>query len=151
MDPLDLCLLTKVRFDDTFFFELGLSDGENGIVGGMGNVQAFAAEEFFRLFFRPRIVDRRLDPRPADEGAGADVAALLVGSLEKGTEHSIDVGRVGLGTLLTVLRACGASESAGHVWYKPEPLLTLGSKRHVPPTRLQEMRTVLRGRCSGYH
>jgi hypothetical protein len=35
---------------------------------------------------------------------------------------------VGFGTLLTVLRACGASESAGHVWYEPEPLLIFAAK-----------------------
>ena len=33
-----------------------------------------------------------------------------------------------MATLLTVLRACGASESAGHVWYKPEPLLIFAAK-----------------------
>ena len=83
-------------------------------------------EEFFRLFRRPLILDHTI--RPADERAGADVAELLVGSSEKRTEQSIDVGQVGFGTLLTVLRACGASESAGHVWYEPEPLLIFASK-----------------------
>jgi hypothetical protein len=38
--------LTKVRFDGTFYFELGLSDGtREGIVGGMANVKAYAAED----------------------------------------------------------------------------------------------------------
>ena len=78
--------LTKVRFDGTFYFEIGLSDGtREGIVGGMTNVKAYAAEEFFRLFRRPLILDHT--NRPADERAGADVAELLVGSSEKRTEQ----------------------------------------------------------------
>ena len=39
--------LTKVRFDGTFYFEIGMSDGGDGIVGGAGNVRAYAADEFF--------------------------------------------------------------------------------------------------------
>ena len=119
--------LTKVRFADTFYFEVGMSDGEDGIVGGAGNVKAYAADEFFRLFVRPTApghVDRRLEQHPDGED---DDEALLVGKLERGPGF-IDVGQVGFEWLLTVLRACGASESADHVWYQPEPLLIFAAK-----------------------
>eukprot|EP00966_Prymnesium_polylepis_P127232 2942551-Prymnesium_polylepis.1 len=81
----------------------------------MGNVKAYTAEGFFRLFRRPWLLDHT--NRPADEraAAGADVAEQLVGRSEKATEQSIDVEQIGFGTLFTVLKACGASESAGHV------------------------------------
>jgi hypothetical protein len=120
--------LTKVRFDGTFYFELGMSDGiegSEGIVGGMGNVKAYTAEEFFRLFRRPLL----LDLRPADArvaAAGADVAGQLVGRSERTAEQSIDAGV--FGTLFSVLTVCGASESADHVWYEPEPLLIFAAK-----------------------
>ena len=104
--------LTKVRRDGTFHFELGMSDGVDGIVGGTMNVKAYAAEEFFRLFYRPRLLPL---PRPAvvqAAAAGADVAGLVGRSLR--TEgQSIDAGV--FGTLFSVLKACGASESADHV------------------------------------
>ena len=119
--------LTKVRSADTFYFEVGMSDGGDGIVGGAGNVKAYAADEFFRLFMRPTApghVDRRLEQHPGGEG---DDEALLVGNLERGPGF-IDVGQVGFEWLLTVLRACGASESADHVWYQPEPLLIFAAK-----------------------
>jgi len=57
--------------------------------------------------------------------AGADVAGLVGRSLR--TEgQSIDAGV--FGTLFSVLKACGASESADHVWYEPGPLLIFAAK-----------------------
>eukprot|EP00966_Prymnesium_polylepis_P321202 7377509-Prymnesium_polylepis.1 len=112
--------------DGTFYFEIGMSDGSEGIVGGAENVRAYAAEEFFRLFHRPLILDHT--NRPADERAGADAAEQLVGRSEKVSEQSIDAGLVGCGTLFAVLKACGASESAGHVWYEPGLLLTFAAQ-----------------------
>ena len=83
------------------------------------------SEEFFRLFYRPRLLPL---PRPAAvraAAAGADVAELVGGSVR--TEgQSIDAGV--FGTLFSVLKACGASESADHVWYEPGPLLFFAAK-----------------------
>eukprot|EP00966_Prymnesium_polylepis_P063217 1467265-Prymnesium_polylepis.1 len=68
-----------------------MSDGLEGIVGGTGNVKAYAAEEFFRLFYRPQLLPL---PRPAAAraaAAGADVAELVGGSVRT-EEQSIDAG-----------------------------------------------------------
>ena len=104
--------LTKVRRDGTFHFELGMSDGVEGIVGAQ-RMSRHTRPRSSSASSTGRGCCRCRDPPFLQAAAaGADVAGLVGRSLR--TEgQSIDAGV--FGTLFSVLKACGASESADHV------------------------------------